>query len=339
WADYRRGQGFLVEVVDVADVFDEFNYGVLGADSIKSFLQYARNNWQTSPRYVLLLGDATYDPRNYQGFASQGALDYVPVKIVTTVFSETASDDAFADFNNDGQAQMAVGRIPARDAQTVTNAFNKTTTFEQASRSLNDGVLFAHDWDPATWDFPAESDRLGALLPAGTPLTKVGRTDSSGTVDPNGQQNLVNAINAGKFVVNYSGHGSTGIWFNTNFFGINDVVNCTGQPICINNPGRESIFLSLSCLNGYFIRPDADSLSEVLLKATNGGAVVVWSSTGETTPDIQEDMGRQFYSQLGTSTTMTRMGDFMLDAKTAIPGGPDVRLTFSLLGDPMLKIK
>ena len=37
WADYRRGQGFTVEVVDVADVFDEFNYGVLSSDSIKAF--------------------------------------------------------------------------------------------------------------------------------------------------------------------------------------------------------------------------------------------------------------------------------------------------------------
>lgn len=341
WADYRRGQGFSVEVVDVADIFDEFNYGVLSSDAIKDFLLYTRNNWQTPPHYVLLLGDATYDPRNYQGFASSGAIDYVPVKIVTTIFSETASDDAFADFNNDGLAQMAVGRIPARDTQTVTNALNKTTTFEQANRSLNDGVLFVHDYDPPTWDFPAESVRLSDLLPAGTPSTLVGRTDLAGNVDPQGQQNLINAINTGKFVVNYAGHGSTGIWFNTNFFGINNVTNCTGQPTCINNPGRESIFLSLSCLNGYFIRPEpgVDSLSEVLLKAANGGAVAVWSSTGETTPDVQEEMGQRFYSQLGTSTTMTRMGDFMLDAKTIIPGGPDVRLTFSLLGDPMLKIK
>ena len=231
------------------------------------------------------------------------------------------------------------------NGQTVTNALNKTITFEQSNRSLSDGALFVHDYDPPTWDFPAESVRLSDLLPAGTPSTLVGRTDSQGNVDPNGQQNLVNAINAGKFVVNYSGHGSTGIWFNTNFFGINDVAcdpNSIPPPAspCINNPGRESIFLSLSCLNGYFIRPEpgTDSLSEVLLKASNGGAVAVWSSTGETTPDVQEEMGQRFYSQLGSSTTMTRMGDFMLDAKTAIPGGPDVRLTFSLLGDPMLKI-
>jgi len=236
---------------------------------------------------------------------------------------------------------MAVGRIPARDAQTVTNALAKVQNFELPAslRTLNNGALFAFDYDPATWDFRGESVTLSSRLPAGTPSTLIGRTDAAGVADPNAQQNLINAINAGQYVVNYAGHGSTGIWFNTSFFGNNNVVNCTGQPTCINNPGHESIFLSLSCLNGYFIRPDADCLSESLLKAANGGAVVVWSSTGETTPDVQQEMGDEFFKQIGTSTTMKRMGDFMLEAKTAIPGGPDVRLTFSLLGDPMLQVK
>ena len=334
WADYRRGQGFSVEVVDVADIYDEFNYGVLSADAIKDFFQYAKNNWQTPPQYALLLGDSTYDPRNYQGFfETLGAFDYVPAKIVTTLFTEAPSDDALADFNNDGLAEIAVGRISARNAQTVTNAFNKVVNFEQpAFQTLNNGTLFVSDVDPF-FDFSAMSVRLRDQLPAGTSSTMVSRGDVGA------QQSVVNAIDTGKYVVNYAGHGSTGVWAKPSFFGNTNVANCpVGQP-CINNVGHESIFLTLTCLNGYFLLPDADSLSEVLLNATNGGAVVVWSSTGETTPDVQEEMGQRFYSQLGTSATMHRMGDFMLDAKSVIPGGPDVRLSFTLLGDPMLKIK
>ena len=87
WANYRRGQGFTVKVIEVSEIYDEFNYGVLSADSIKSFLAYAENNWQTAPGYVLLVGDASYDSRNYQGL---GFNNLVPTRIVNTVFTETA---------------------------------------------------------------------------------------------------------------------------------------------------------------------------------------------------------------------------------------------------------
>ena len=46
WADYRRGQGTSVEVVNVDDIYDEFNYGVLSANSLEDFLNFARQNWQ-----------------------------------------------------------------------------------------------------------------------------------------------------------------------------------------------------------------------------------------------------------------------------------------------------
>ena len=94
----------------------------------------------------------------------------------------------------------------------------------------------------------------------------------------------------------------------------------------------------LSCLNGYFIDPDADSFSEALLKANNGGAVAVWSSTGLTTPDIQEIMATRFYGQIAAGN-ITRLGDLINDAKIVINGGRDVRLSWALLGDPMLKMK
>ena len=63
--------------------------------------------------YLLLVGDGTYDPRNYLGF---GANDLVPVKLVDTAVAETASDDWFADFDGDGLSEMAVGRLPAGTA-------------------------------------------------------------------------------------------------------------------------------------------------------------------------------------------------------------------------------
>ena len=94
----------------------------------------------------------------------------------------------------------------------------------------------------------------------------------------------------------------------------------------------------LTCYNGLFIRPNADSLSERLQNSPTGGSVVSWASTTETTPDVQSVMAERFYEQLGLGN-ITRIGDLVRDAKIVVPGGSNVRFSWVLLGDPMLKVR
>ncbi len=325
WAQYRALQGFSVEVVDVADVFDEFNFGQSSSSSITAFLQYAVNNWQTPPRYVLLLGDASYDPKNYEG---QGYLNLLPTKIVNTVYSETGSDDALVDFNSDGLADLSIGRIPAQTGQVITNAMAKQQAFETpAMQSLSRGAIFADDGHNG-YDFAGMSATLRSNLPANIPAFMISRGDA------NAGATLLNEINNGRYIVNYSGHGSLGVWGGTDFF-------WSGNVSSLTNANNQSIFTMLTCLNGYFIHPYIDSLSEYLLKAQNGGAVTAWASTGKTTPDVQAIMGNRFYSQIAAGN-ITRMGDLVRDAKSVIPVGVDVtsvRYSWVLLGDPTLKVR
>ncbi len=322
WAQYRQQQGFSVEVVDVADIFDEFNFGQSSSASINAFLQYAVNNWQTPPQYVLLLGDASFDPKNYEG---QGYQNLIPTKIVNTVYSETGSDDALADFNDDGLADISIGRIPAQSGQVILNALGKVQAFETpAMQNLNRGAVFAFDGQNG-YDFAGMSASLRSNLPANITAAMVDRTAAnSGTT-------LLNEINNGRYVVNYSGHGSFGLWGSVNFFSSLTVPNLT-------NANSQSIFTMLTCLNGYFIHPYADSLSEVLFKAQNGGAVVAWASTGLTTPDVQGIMGNRFYEQIAAGN-ITRIGDLIRDAKSMVPANTDVRYSWVLIGDPMLKVR
>jgi hypothetical protein len=324
WANYRRNQGFTVKVVEVSDIFDEFNYGVLSADSMKSFLNYAYHNWQLQPRYLLLLGDASFDSRNYQGF---GFFNFVPVRIINTIFTETASDEFLADFNNNGLASMAVGRVAARNGQTITNVMNKVVHWESnlLPNPLTRGALFAFDFNDQSNDFEGMSNRLRQRLPADTPATMVFRGQE------NAQQTLINTMNTGKYIVNYSGHGSTGAWAATSFFANSTV------PL-LTNANNESIFVMLTCLNGFFHNLVNISLAENLVEATNGGAVAAWASTGLTTADVQEIMGQRFYQKIGDGD-IPRLGDLITDAKTVIPGGMDVRLSWALIGDPMLKVR
>lgn len=322
WANYRRTQGLSVEVVNVDDIYDEFSYGILEPDAIKRFLQFAKSNWQTAPNYVLLLGDATYDPKSY---GSLGAFNFVPTRLVDTIYMETGSDEALADFDNDGLAEIAVGRITARDAAGVTSALNKTVAFEQTvNQAFERGVVLASDLTDG-YDFQALNNRLCEQLPATVDCTKINRGQTnSGTL-------LFSAINSGAFLVNYSGHGSTSTWSSSSAFFSGTQANQ------LTNANRLSVFTMLTCLNGYFFQ-SSDSLSEVLMKNPNGGSVANWASSGQTSPDVQEEMAKRFYRQIGTGT-MTRVGDLVKDAKTAVAQGRDVRLSWVLLGDPALKVR
>lgn len=324
WASYRRVPGTTVEVVNIEDVFDEFSFGAVNSLSIRSFLQYAKNNWQTPPRYVLLIGDATYDPKNY---TLSGNFNFVPTKLVDTVYLETASDDTLADFNDDGLAEIPIGRAPARTAAQVTQLLEKTKVFEQTSaQGFERGLIFASD-QPIGWDFQGTSNRLRNLLPAGTTSVMINEAETDS------KTRLISEMNTGRFFINYAGHGTAGAWTSRSFFNKTDAAALT-------NGNNLSVFTLLTCLNGYFVPPNplSESLAEVLLKAPNGGSPAVWASTGETTPDIQEIMATRFFQQLSLGN-MKRLGDLANDAKTTINAGRDVRLSWALLGDPMLKVR
>ena len=78
---FRESQGHATALIDVEDIYDEFSYGSKNPQAIKDFLLLANSNWQESPRFLVLGGDASLDPKNYLQF---GNFDFVPTKLITT---------------------------------------------------------------------------------------------------------------------------------------------------------------------------------------------------------------------------------------------------------------
>lgn len=322
WAEYRRSQGFIVNVVDVEDIFDEFDFGLPTAEAIRRFLHYAKFNWLIPPDYVLLLGDSTFDPRNFTG---NGYNNFVPTMIVDTTFMETGSDEALADFDDDGLAEIPIGRIATRSASVISAVLAKTVAFEKGlNTAFSRGGLFPSDL-PHGYDFEEMNNRLIAELPASIPVTTVNRATSDA------RERVINGFNSGPYLVNYAGHGTFSAWAG-NMFSRSDVPSLT------NTNNNLIIANMLTCLNGYYIEAAQEGLSEALVNKTQGGAVASWASSGLTTPDVQEMMAKRFYQNLRTSP-FERIGDMIKDAKTVIPSGRDVRLSWALLGDPALKIR
>ncbi len=155
----RQGQGLSVSVVDIEDVYDEFRHGQKTPHALKDFLTYAGTSWKKAPRFALLVGDASLDPKNYLGM---GNFDFVPTRLIDTSLMETASDDWFADFNEDGLAELAMGRLPARLAQEATAMIAKIFAYESTAPA--DGVLLVAD-SGDTYNFGSVSTQLRSLIP------------------------------------------------------------------------------------------------------------------------------------------------------------------------------
>ncbi|HJQ25360.1 MAG TPA: C25 family cysteine peptidase [Blastocatellia bacterium] len=314
---YRQSQGLRVALVDVEDLFDEFSYGNKSAYAIRDFLAYAATNWRRAPRFVLLFGDASYDPKNYLG---RGDFDLVPTKLLDTQFMETASDDWLADFNGTGLAAIAVGRLPVRGADEAARMIAKIISYERAAAP--DGTLIVSD-NSDNYGFDRAGEQLRALIPAGVAVEQIDR-GQLGTAAA--KRVLLDRLGRGQRVVNYIGHGSVDLW--------RDNLLTAADARGLTNGDRLPLFVAMTCLNGYFQDTATESLAESLLKAERGGAIAVWASSGITQPSGQAVMNQQLYKLLfDTSGERGTLGELTLKAKAKI-SDPDIRRTWILFGDP-----
>jgi hypothetical protein len=320
----RKGQGYAVAVVDIEDVYDEYSYGQATPQAIQDFLAQARN-WKRVPKYVLLVGDASYDPKNYVGL---GENDLVPTKAVWTNTFEAASDDWLADMNGDGIADFAIGRLPVRTAAQAQTVVSKIVSYEQAVRT--EGALLVADL-AEEYDFEAASLAVEQTLPAGMAAQEIYRSRMD---DATASKAILDAINRGPKLVNYAGHGSSSLW-RGNLLTTDSVGQLTNQQAL-------PMVISMTCLNGLFNDPRASSLGETLLLSERGGAIAVWASSAQTTAGGQAVMNQEFIRQLFNGTDAKgqslTLGEAAARAKAAV-GDIDIRKSWILLGDPTMRIK
>ena len=119
----RRQQGWSVQLVDLQDVYDEFGGGDKTPFAVRDFLRAIHASWTLPPRFALLVGDASFDPRNFLG---QGDFDFAPTKLIDTQQMETASDDWFVDWNSDAIPDIAIGRLSVRTASEASTVVGRS---------------------------------------------------------------------------------------------------------------------------------------------------------------------------------------------------------------------
>ncbi|MEA2336164.1 MAG: hypothetical protein QOE82_171 [Thermoanaerobaculia bacterium] len=315
----RQSQGLSVLVAKIDDIYDEFNYGAKDPQAIQSFLRNARR-WETPPRYVLLVGDASFDERQYLGL---GDFDFVPTKLVMADLLVTSSDAWFTDFDDDGAPDIPIGRLSARVTGDVAAEVTKIVAYETSAMPPSRNIVLVSDADPSL-DFHSNSVALEGSIPDGYHVVDV---DAAASGAAAARQQFMAAF-SDALLVNYIGHGSVEIWSRASFFASGDVAD-------LPRSNRPPIVVAMTCLNGYFHDVYSDSLAEALQRSPNG-AVAVWASSALTSPEAQLPANKVLFDALLVSPDI-RLGDAIVAAQKS-SYTPDIRRTFILFGDPAMRV-
>ncbi len=248
---------------------------------------------------------------------------------MASVALETASDDWFADFDDDGLPDLAVGRLPVRTVAQADSLVHKITGYEtQPAASWTEDVTLVADNNDSSNDFETASRSLAPLLPDGYRPHEVFR----GALGSAAGAELAAEVSSGSLVVNYLGHGSTRLWGKAGDLLSNDMVASSWQ-----SDLRLPFVVAMNCLNGFFHGVyDEESLAEALLRAPDGGAVAAWASSGLTSSATQQLVSRELFRLLFRDGTLT-LGEAAALAKQVV-AQHDVRHSWVFFGDPATRL-
>jgi hypothetical protein len=314
-AAFHEKRGLKVAILDINAVYDQFNHGIAHPQAIRHLVDVAYHQWPRKPRFLLLVGDASFDIRhtiyndlNYAKFTDNelfypghfGAVPGTPYPhppktladrnlIPTWQFpspeGQSASDNAFATVDGgDWHPVVAVGRFPVVEPAEVTAIVDKTIDYlskPQLGAWRRDVMFITDELD----SFKQASDEIaGALGKDGFLADKVYASPKE-TDNAAHQSAIRDGIDAGRLIVHFIGHGGRYIWRtgppdlhkNADLFTLDDVSS-------LKNGDRLPMVLSMTCYSAPFDNPTEDSIGERFLREPGKGAIAVFAASWRNSP-------------------------------------------------------
>jgi hypothetical protein len=303
-ATHRRSQGMRVVHGRLTDIYDEFNGGIAEVEGIRNFVQWAFENYAPpAPMFVVLVGDATYDPKNFKGNGD----NYVPTRMLPeTDFGMMPSDNWLVAVSGaDEVPDLAVGRITGRSATDIQTYIDNLLDYENTppTATVSSGMLYVADDDDSAFASALESlidsAQPAAMTPRRVYLSQY-PTGSSGT--DAATADIVTAINTGSLVTTFIGHGTRTIWAAESMWVNNDIPTLSGS-------GNLTVALAMNCVNGLFTNLDSEpfSLGEAWMLEPDRGGIGSWSPSATGNLFNYEVLAEEYFYHL-FSLKETRAG-------------------------------
>jgi len=325
----RQSQGLSTLAVSLETIGERFGGGEVSGEAIRSFLTHAFHHFASpSPRYALLLGGSTYDPRHFFATSRPSPL---PALMVKTSYLWTVSDPTLAAVNGeDGLPDLAIGRLPATTVEEASSMIDKLLAWEDTVQTLEGRAVLVADNPDQAGDFEANQRDIEASFLAGRETERLFLRELGSAMRPA----ILQAFNEGASLMSYVGHGGAAVWASENVLNSWDTASLQPQ-------SRQPLLLTMNCLNGYFLAPTFNSLSEAFLKAEGRGVIAGFSPSGLSLDGPAHLYDRAVVGEL-TSGRHERLGDVILAAQKAYAetgAMPELLSIYHLLGDPGMSIK
>ena len=361
---HRQRDGMSVQVVTADKIYNEFSSGTRDATAIRRFLKmlYDRaTNDNEMPRYLLLFGDGAWDNRmlsdNWKGSSPD---DYLPCFESVESFSATRSyvmedyygllDDSEGHDLQRDKPDIGVGRFPVTSVQQAREMVDKTIAYmnNTAAGAWKNTILMLGD-DGDNNQHMKDAEFVARMLEGRYPKYMYKRiywdtypmeVTATGNSYPAVHKRILELLDEGALMVNYSGHGSADVLSH-------ELVVDKGDMAALTSP-RLPLWVTASCDISPFDNTTV-SFGENAFLNPKGGAIALFTTTRTVFSSYNRRINYLFSKYVfdrDASGRPLRLGDAVRLAKTEIvttdesslQDTSENKLHYILLGDPALRL-
>jgi hypothetical protein len=349
---HQEHNNISVNVVTTTQVYNEFASGNQDLTAIRDFMKMLYDRGApsgTAPKYLLLFGDGSYDPKN----RIQGNNNMIPVyesaesmnivaSYVTEDYFGIMGDNEGAGSN--GTIDIGIGRFPVTTPDQAKALVDKIIHYS----SYSDTIL--SDWRN-TMTFVADDENSNLHMQQAEQLTSIVGTKypvfnvnkifldaypliptPAGERFPGVNSAIDNAVAKGSLIINYTGHGGEDGWAVEKVLTIGDISTW-------NNADKLPVFITATCEFSRFDNPSRFSAGEMVIDKAESGAIALYSTTRQALATSNLKLDTSFFRNLIPPPGMPfpSMGDLIRISKNNNANNTNIR-NFVLLGDPAQQI-
>ncbi|MCE1188074.1 MAG: type IX secretion system sortase PorU [Ignavibacteria bacterium] len=334
------------KVFTVEDIYNEFGGGALQPSAIRDFLRYAYVNWTIKPKYILLLGDGTFDYKAIEGKVTNFVPAFETDESGNDIYCY-ASDDYYSCIDGDDDVMdVAVGRLNVNTVSEATVVVDKIIAYEN-NKDLgewrNHITLVADDRDGSGSSFEVthtsdsegifkqidKSINVKKLYFALYPLV----SSSAGIRKPAATDDLIKTTSKGTLLLSYFGHGLPELWSSEHVL---------ERDVTIPLMKGENYFFctAATCSFGEFDQTGFQSGIEAMVLKADGGAIGGITASRKVFPDDNLGFFSIFYREISDERDLSNVpnpiGDAFLTSKIGANYGGNAKLL--LFCDPALRL-
>jgi hypothetical protein len=338
-----------VKAVEIQAVYDNFSCGRKDPIAIRNYIKFLYDSFADGGepvlKYVLLVGNGTYDARDILGRGN----DLIPLYMNRDYVNErnAVEDDDFyvkLDEGGDRYTDIAIGRLCVLNSSEASGWADLLVTYDDDTDLgswRNKVILVADDEFGSTFDdefyFMDDAEDMcddeHGQFPRFIDFKKVylHHYPLVGSVKPAARRDLLDSWNEGALIVNYAGHGSA-------YQMADEYVMMDSDVYSLTNGTRRPIVLSFSCTTGNLESPYRRSLSQIMCTYAGGGAIATMSAVDPTYPAPNTMLNREVFEAIFTSRDSTGtepIGYALLLAKMKVLSITN-NAKYALLGDPSM---